>query len=165
MMDFSPRASRASGLRFLLRGIAVGAFMAAAWFTYDRLVLMPQRGSRARTAIGGIQMIGNELVEAINGGLPVPGSVAEIIAQAKARLSSEMMIGKAETDPWGSPYFFEVVSDRKYCGDECLKVVVRSFGPNRRDDLGRPDDIQGIYAAWPSRAEQRNKPADAARQP
>ena len=141
-------------MRFLLRGIAVGAFMAAAWFMCDRLVLMPQRDSKARTAIGGIQMIGNELVRAINGGLPVPGSVAEIIAQAKARLSSQMMIGKAETDPWGSPYFFEVVSDRKFCGDECLKVVVRSFGPNRRDDLGKADDIQGIYAAWPRRAER-----------
>lgn len=110
-------------------------------------------------------MIGNELCETINGGLPVPGSVAEIIAQAKARLSSEMMIGKAETDPWGSPYFFEVVSGREYCGDDCLKVVVRSFGPNRRDNLGKADDIQMIYAAWPRRAEQRNKPAAGARQP
>ncbi len=132
----------------------MGAFMAAAWFMCDHLVLMPQRDSKARTAIGGIQMIGNELVRAINGGLPVPGSVAEIIAQAKARLSSEMMIGKAEIDPWGSPYFFEVVSDREFCGDECLKVVVRSVGPNRRDDLGKADDIQGIYAAWPRRAER-----------
>ena len=110
-------------------------------------------------------MIVSQLVGTINGGLPVPGSVAEIITQAKARLSSEMMIGKAETDPWGSPYFFEVVSDRKFCGDECLKVVVRSFGPNRRDDLGKADDIQTIGRARPPLAEQRNKPTAAARQP
>lgn len=143
----------------------MGASLAAAWFTCDFLVLMPQRSDRARTAIGGISMIGNELCKTINEGLPVPGSVAEIIAQAKAWQDSQSMIGVAETDPWGSPYFFEVVSDRKFCGDECLKVVVRSFGPNRRDDLGKADDIQANYAAWPSRAERRNKPADGARQP
>ena len=139
--------------------------MAAAWYTCDFLVLMPQRADRARTAIGGISTIGNELCKTINEGLPVPGSVAEIIAQAKAWQDSQSMIGVAETDPWGSPYFFEVVSGRGYCGDDCLKVVVRSLGPNRRDDLGKADDIQTIGQAWPSRAEQRNKPAAAARQP
>jgi hypothetical protein len=139
--------------------------MAAAWFTFDFLVMMPQRSDRARRAILGISLIADELCKTINEGLPVPGTVAEIIAQAKARLSSEMMMGKAETDPWGSPYFFKVVSGREYCGDDCLKVVVRSLGPNRRDDLGKVDDIQTIGQAWPSRAEQRNKPADAARQP
>ena len=164
MMDFSPRASTSSGVRFLLRGIAVGAFMAAAWFACDFLVLMPQRDDRARRAIRGMSMIGNELCKTINEGLPVPGSVAEVIAQAKAWQDSQSMIGVAEIDPWGSPYFFEVLPDRKFCGDDCLKVVVRSFGPNRRDDLGRPDDIQGIYAAWPRRAERRDNPADAARQ-
>ena len=165
MMDLSPRASRSSVLRFLLRGIAVGAFMAAAWFTCDFLVMMPQRSDRARRAIQNVTLFRNVLVGMIEEGLPVPGTVGEIIAQAKVWRTSEEMIGIAETDPWGSPYFFEVVSGRGYCGDECLKVVVRSFGPNRRDDLGKADDIQTIGQAWPSRAEQRNKPADGARQP
>ena len=165
MMDSSPRASWSSGLRFLLRGIAVGASMAAAWFACDFLVLMPQRSARARRAIGNVTLFSDELVGMIEEGLPVPGSVAEIFAHAKAWRSSQMMIGKAETDPWGSPYFFEVVPGREFCGDECLKVVVRSFGPNRRDDLGKADDIQRIRPAWPSRAERRNKPAAAARQP
>ena len=152
-------------MRFLLRGIAAGAFMAAAWFTCDFLVLMPQRSDRARRAIQGITLIANELCKTINEGLPVPGSVAEIIAQAKAWQDSQKMIGIAESDPWGSPYFFEVVSGRGDCGDDCLKVVVRSFGPNRRDDLGKADDIQMIGHALSSRAERRNKPADGARQP
>jgi len=143
----------------------VGASMAAAWFACDFLVLMPQRSDRARTAIQNVTLFRNVLGGMIEEGLPVPGSVAEIIARAKAWRTSEEMIGIAETDPWGSPYFFEVVSGRGYCGDECLKVVVRSFGPNRRDDLGKGDDIQTIGPAWPSRAERRNKPADGARQP
>lgn len=133
----------------------MGAFMAAAWFTCDFLVLMPQRSDRARRAIHNVTSFRDELGVMIEEeGLPVPGTVGEIIAHAKARLSSQMMIGKAETDPWGSPYFFEVVSGREYCGDDCLKVVVRSFGPNRRDDLGKADDIQTIGRARPPLAEQ-----------
>lgn len=141
------------------------AFVAAAFFACDFLFIMPQKRDRTRRAIQNVTLFRDVLGAMIEEGLPVPGSVAEIIAQAKAWHSSEMMIGTAETDPWGSPYFFEVVPDREYCGDDCLKMVVRSFGPNRRDDLGKADDIQMIYPAWPRRAEQRNTPAAAARQP
>lgn len=141
------------------------AFMAAAFFTCDFLFIVPQKRDRTRRAIQNVTLFRNALGAMIEEGLPVPGTGGEIIAQAKAWHSSEMMIGKAEIDPWGSPYFFEVVSGREYCGDDCLKVVVRSFGPNRQDDLGKADDIQTIGPAWPSRAEQRNKPAAAARQP
>lgn len=144
----------------------MGAFLAAAWFTCDFLVLMPQRSDRARRAIRNVTLFRDELGVMIEEeGLAVPGTVGEIIAHAKAWRNSQEMIGKAETDPWGSPYFFEVVSGREYCGDDCLKVVVRSFGPNRRDDLGKADDIQTIGRARPPLAEQRNKPAAAARQP
>ncbi len=142
------------------------AFMAAAFFTCDFLFIVPQKRDRTRRAIQNITLFRDELGVMIEEeGLPVPGTVGEIIAHAKARLRSQMMRGKAETDPWGTPYFFEVVSGREYCGDDCLKVVVRSFGPNRRDDLGKADDIQLICPAWPRRAEQRNKPTAAARQP
>ena len=170
MTDESTRATRSFVLRVLLRGIAafvvVCVVMAAVWCAcwYLGLIADDPAFIRARRARWGVVVIGSELLKMIEEGLPVPGSVGEIIAHAKAWRDSDSMIGVAEIDPWGSPYFFEVVSDRKFCVEDCLKCVVRSFGPNRRDDLGKADDIQTIGQAWPSRAERRNKPADAARQ-
>jgi hypothetical protein len=49
-------------------------------------------------------------------------------------------------DPWGSPYFFEVVSNQSY-GETGRNIVVRSFGPNRQDDSGMGDDVQAIEIA------------------
>jgi hypothetical protein len=141
--------------------------IATVWFTCWYLGLMGEQPEliRSRQAGWGVLVLGSELAAMIKEGLPVPGSVGDILAHAKAWRDADTMIGIEDVDPWGSPYFFEVVPDPKFCGENCLKVVVRSFGPNRRDDLGKVDDRQATAAVVLPLSQPSDKPAAAGRQP
>lgn len=77
-------------------------------------------------------------------GVKVPRSIEGIIEHARAHgdIRNTVVARLDGCDPWGSPYYVDAVLDHHYCGDGCYRITVRSFGPNRRDELGKGDDIQ-----------------------
>ena len=142
MTEHLPGTSRSPVVQVIVGVIAAVAFMAVAFEAWYRFVLIPAsiRGHRVGFAI---QAIRNELRIMIQDeGLPVPQSFGDILDHARAS-GSDHMNGMDGIDPWGSPYFFEVVPSQSY-GETGRDIVVRSFGPNRRDDSGMGDDSQEI---------------------
>jgi hypothetical protein len=142
MTEHLPGTSRSPVVQVIVGVIAAVAFMAAAFEAWYRFVLIPAsiRGHRVGFAI---QALKNELRIMIQDeGLPVPQSFGDILDHARAR-GSDRVNGMDGIDPWGSPYFFEVVPSQSY-GETGRDIVVRSFGPNRRDDSGMGDDSQEI---------------------
>jgi hypothetical protein len=145
MTEHLPGTSRSRVVRVIVGVIAAGAFMAAAFEAWYRFVLIPA-SMRVHRVVNAIQALKNELRIMIEDeGLPVPQSVGDILNHARAR-GSDRVNGIDGIDPWGSPYFFEVVPNQFY-GETGRSIVVRSFGPNRQDDSGMGDDVQGIEIA------------------
>jgi hypothetical protein len=142
MTEHLPGTSRSPVVQVIVGVIAAGALMAAAFEAWYRFVLIPA-SIRGHRVVNAITALGNELCIMIQDeGLPVPQSVGDILDHARAS-GSDHMNGMDGIDPWGSPYFFKVVPSQSY-GETGRDIVVRSFGPNRRDDSGMGDDSQWI---------------------
>ena len=144
----------------MLRVVAVCAIVPAVWLAWYLFVLQPD-WARSHRACGAVTAIRGALNNMVYEGLVVPDSVDEITAYARKR----GLDAANDIDPWGSPYLFQVVPDPEAGGEGCLRVIVRSLGRNRCDDLGNGDDIQGVCLVWPSLAQRDDKPAAGARQP
>jgi hypothetical protein len=84
-------------------------------------------------------------------GVRVPSSIDGVIdhARASGHVRNSAIAILDGRDPWGSPYYVDAVLDHRYCGEGCYRITVRSFGPNRRDELGEGDDIQLTAPGFP----------------
>lgn len=77
----------------------------------------------------------------------LPKSIEDILTYAQ-RSSDSTVAKMSGLDPWGTPYQVEAA-----WGLRCNKgidyyVTVQSFGRNRRDDLGKGDDLQLSRPGW-----------------
>lgn len=72
----------------------------------------------------------------------MPMSLQDVLQHAER--SGDPLTG---IDPWGTPYLVEAIRDPAY-STSSYRMTVRSFGPNRRDDLGKRDDLQISTPGW-----------------
>ena len=72
----------------------------------------------------------------------MPMSLQDVLQHAER--SGDPLTG---IDPWGTPYLVEAIRDPAY-STSSYRMNVRSFGPNRRDDLGKRDDLQISTPGW-----------------
>lgn len=78
-----------------------------------------------------------------------PQSVEEVLANQKTA-GLKYYAKMTGLDPWGMPYHVETHKDRNCPRKEgCYLVVIRSYGPNRRDDFGVGDDPQLFRSCRP----------------
>lgn len=82
-------------------------------------------------------------------GKPVPTSVQDVLQHAERSGDPADIDWRPLTgiDPWGTPYLVEAIRDPAY-STYSYRMNVRSFGPNRRDDLGKKDDLQISRPGW-----------------
>ncbi len=95
-------------------------------------------------------------------GKPVPMSVLDVLQHAersrdKTDVNWRQLIG---IDPWGTPYLVEAIRDPAY-STYSYRMNVRSFGPNRRDDLGTKDDLQISAPGWVQAPQQMTPSKDS----
>ena len=124
--------------RAILTGVVAATLLAGAWLVWSATVRGPE-WDRGRLAVCAVNQIGNETFTAIEEGKPLPLSLEDIIERLRAKKGSRV---HGVLDPWGSRYFFEVTPNRNWGG--MLVITVRSCGRNRRDELGKGDDIRSI---------------------
>jgi len=72
----------------------------------------------------------------------MPMSLQDVLQHAER--SGDPLTG---IDPWDTPYLVEAIRDPAY-STSSYRMNVRSFGPNRRDDLGKKDDLQISTPGW-----------------
>jgi hypothetical protein len=102
-----------------------------------------------------MSIILGQLGDMASEGVAMPTTIEEVLVHARAssdRRSSDRrssdLAKLSGRDPWGSPYQVECVLDPKYCGKDCYRLTVRSFGRNGRDNLGAWDDLQVSGPGW-----------------
>jgi len=88
----------------------------------------------------------------------MPKSIEDVLTHAQR--SGDSDVAKLSgLDPWGTPYCIEVVRDPSY-SHLFYRLTVRSFGRNRRDDLGKGDDLQLRRPGWVPLSLQKTPPQD-----
>jgi len=122
--------------RAIVSGVVAAALLAGAWLVWSATVRGPE-WDRRRLALNAVIEIADETFTAIEEGKPLPLSLEDIIERVRAKKGSCV---HGVLDPWGSRYFFEVTPNRNWGG--MLVITVRSCGRNRRDELGKGDDIR-----------------------
>jgi hypothetical protein len=125
--------------RAILTGVVAATLLTGAWLVWSAAVVGPE-SDRGRRALCAVQEIANGLFVAIKEGKPLPLSLEDVIERLRANKESCVVHGVL--DPWGSRYVFDIMPNGN--GGGILVITVRSFGRNRRDDLGEGDDIRSI---------------------
>lgn len=120
--------------RAIVSGVVAAALLAGAWLVWSAAVVGPE-WDRGRLAVCAVNQIADETFTAIEEGKPLPLSLEDIIERVRAKKGSCV---HGVLDPWGSRYFFDVTPK----GPGVMVFTVRSCGRNRRDELGKGDDIQ-----------------------
>jgi hypothetical protein len=124
--------------RAIVSGVVAAALLAGAWLVWSATVRGPE-WDRRRLALNAVIEIANETFTAIKEGKPLPLSLEDIIERLRAKKGSRV---HGVLDPWGSRYVFDIMPNGN--GGGVLVITVRSCGRNRRDELGKGDDIRSI---------------------
>lgn len=130
--------------RAIVSGVVAATLLAGAWLVWSATVVSPER-YRRRRALCAVQEIANGLFVAIEEGKPLPLSLEDVIERVRANKESCLVHGVL--DPWGSRYVFDITPNGN--GGGILVITVRSCGRNRRDELGKGDDIRSIVEVIP----------------
>lgn len=82
-------------------------------------------------------------------GRPMPTSVLDVLQHAERSLDTTDTNWRrlSGIDPWGTPYLVEAIREPAP-STSSYRINVRSFGPNRRDDHGKKDDLQISLPNW-----------------
>lgn len=124
--------------RAIVSGVVAAALLAGAWLVWSATVRGPE-WDRRRLALNAVIEIANGMFVAIEEGKPLPLSLEDVIERVRAKKGSCV---HGVLDPWGSRYVFDVTPNGN--GGGVLVITVRSCGRNRRDELGKGDDIRSI---------------------
>jgi hypothetical protein len=124
--------------RAIVSGVVAAALLAGAWLVWSATVRGPE-WDRGRLALNAVIEIANGMFVAIEEGKPLPLSLEDVIERVRAKKGSCV---HGVLDPWGSRYVFDVTPNGN--GGGVLLITVRSCGRNRRDELGKGDDIRSI---------------------
>jgi hypothetical protein len=124
--------------RAIVSGVVAAALLAGAWLVWSATVSGPE-WNRDRLALCAVFEIANGMFVAIEEGKPLPLSLEDVIERVRAKKGSCV---HGVLDPWGSRYVCDVTPNGN--GGGVLLITVRSCGRNRRDELGKGDDIRSI---------------------
>jgi hypothetical protein len=130
-------------IRWMWATVMLSLTLGALWAVHS----LWNRGLRVRLARVEIAELHGEVVRMGNEGITAPLTLTDVIAHSRvsALADSAYCARMHGRDPWGNEYFVDsFVDDGSHGFTNETVVVVRSFGPNMRDDAGRGDDINAV---------------------